>query len=261
VTIQTYSTADIKLTPRQRRREQSHFEKVRKAELTYSIQLRKIARQVGEIISHYQPADARILPEIQDLLNRYSHIIRPWAASTATRMIAEVARRDETAWQRHSAEINRGLIQEVRSAPIGDEVRRILQEQVHLITDIPIKAGEEMQALARKAYIAGDRYETIIPKIQAKVSGMTRNRATLIARTETAKTASAFVQARAKYIGADTYIWRTVRDADVRPAHKRLEGTVHSWDAPPIAEEGGQRHHPGEFPNCRCFSEPRIDDV
>jgi SPP1 gp7 family putative phage head morphogenesis protein len=118
-----------------------------------------------------------------------------------------------------------------------------------------------MQALARKAYIAGDRYETIIPKIQAKVSGMTRNRATLIARTETAKTASAFVQARAKYIGADTYIWRTVRDADVRPAHKRLEGTVHSWDAPPIAEEGGQRHHPGEFPNCRCFSEPRIDDV
>jgi uncharacterized protein with gpF-like domain len=178
-------------------------------------------------------------------------------------MIAEVARRDETAWQRHSAEINRGLIQEVRSAPIGDEVRRILQEQVHLITDIPIKAGEEMQALARKAYIAGDRYETIIPKIQAKVSGMTRNRATLIARTETAKTASAFVQARAKYIGADE-LYMEILCAMLMSGRmhiRLLEGTVHRWDAPPIAEEGGQRHHPGEFPNCRCFSEPRIDDV
>jgi SPP1 gp7 family putative phage head morphogenesis protein len=260
VTLQTYTT-DIKQTARQRRREESHFEKVRKAELTYSIQLRKIARQVSEIISHYQPLGLSALPEIQDLLNRYAHIIRPWAASNAARMIAEVSRRDETAWQRHSAEINRGLIQEVREAPIGDEVKRILQEQVHLITDIPIKAGEEMQALAHKAYLSGDRYQTIIPQIQAKVSGMTRNRATLIARTETAKTASAIVQARAKYIGADEYIWHTVRDRDVRRMHRLLEGSHHRWDTPPIAEEGGQRHHPGEFPNCRCYSEPIIADV
>jgi SPP1 gp7 family putative phage head morphogenesis protein len=93
---------------------------------------------------------------------------------------------------------------------------------------------------------------------------MTLNRANLIGRTEVAKASSAIVQARAQYIGSDSYIWRSVQDADVRRMHRLLNGTVHRWDDPPIAEDPiskGIRHHPGEFPNCRCYAEPILPAV
>ena len=48
----------------------------------------------------------------------------------------------------------------------------------------------------------------------------------------------------------EQYIWRTVKDSDVRPAHAAREGQTFSWTNPP---EGG---HPGEDYNCRCWAEP-----
>lgn len=48
----------------------------------------------------------------------------------------------------------------------------------------------------------------------------------------------------------EQYIWRTVKDSDVRPAHAAREGQIFSWTNPP---EGG---HPGEDYNCRCWAEP-----
>jgi len=48
----------------------------------------------------------------------------------------------------------------------------------------------------------------------------------------------------------EQYIWRTVKDSDVRPAHAAREGQIFSWTSPP---EGG---HPGEDYNCRCWAEP-----
>lgn len=50
------------------------------------------------------------------------------------------------------------------------------------------------------------------------------------------------------------YIWRTMRDGDVRSAHSSREGQVFSWDNPP---EGG---HPGEAHGCRCWAEPYEPD-
>jgi len=248
-------------TNRQKRREQAHWEKVRNAQTSYAIQLRKLARHVGELVSHYDPLTPQIIPQIEDLLNRYAWLIRPWAASTATKMIAEVARRDETAWHQHSAEIGRSLRQEVQKTPLGKETKRIQNEQVQLITSIPLQTAQDIQKLVREAYTKGERWETLVDQIHKKASTMTRNRATLIARTETSKVASAIVQARAKHVGSTQYVWHTVRDQYVRQTHRELEGTVQSWDDPPIAEAQGQRHHPGEFPNCRCFAEPIVDHL
>ncbi len=47
----------------------------------------------------------------------------------------------------------------------------------------------------------------------------------------------------------EQYIWRTVKDGDVRPAHAAREGKIFSWTNPP---KGG---HPGEDYNCRCWAE------
>src|SRR5690242_13731824 len=110
------------MTAKQRARERSYFDRVRRAELGYAQQLRKIARHVGEIIRAYKPGDSAVVPEIISVLQRYADVITPWARASALRMITEVARRDQTAWAKASATLGRNLRQEIRDTPIGDEV-------------------------------------------------------------------------------------------------------------------------------------------
>lgn len=256
----TLTTHDIKLTKAQRRAESAHFQKVRNAEKNYAIQLRKIARHVGEIIKHYKPGDPAMVPEIVNILSRYAEIIRPWAEATGARMIAEVTRRDEQAWVRTAKKIGRSLREEMQTSPIGEVARQLQTDQVELITSLPLEAAQRVQQLTHEYALKGKRYKELEQMIMATGS-VTASRATLIARTETAKAQSSIVQARAQHIGADSYIWHTVQDIYVRKAHKKLNGTVHKWSDPPIAEENGERHHPGNFPNCRCFAEPILPDI
>jgi SPP1 gp7 family putative phage head morphogenesis protein len=258
--IEPVRTGDIYLTRKQRQREAAHFHKVRNAENAYSVILRKIARHVAEIIRAYPIGNSAALPELNSVLSRYSEVIRPLARAVASRMIVEVGRRDALAWRRSSESMGRNLRREIQETPIGDEVRRILEEQVDLITSIPIEAARRVQQFTIEYVQGGKRYEELVPLIQAS-GNVTVNRATLIARTETARTASAIVTARAKHIGVTHGIWRTVRDVDVRPLHKKLEGLVFALDDPPVIGENGERGLPGTIYNCRCFLEPVLPDV
>jgi SPP1 gp7 family putative phage head morphogenesis protein len=241
-------------------RQQQHFERVRRAERGYAARLRAIARNVGHLISAFTPGDSEALPEMLEMLNRYSYIIRPWARATALRMIAEVTRRDATAWFRTSREIGVNLREMIENAPIGGVIQQMLDDQVDLITSLPREAGQRVQQYTQEFVAGGRRYDDLVQLIRDS-GNVTTNRAALIARTETAKAQSAIVQARSQHIGSDTYIWRTVRDNAVRREHRQLEGTLQRWDAPPVAEASGERHHPGNFPNCRCFAEPVLPAV
>jgi SPP1 gp7 family putative phage head morphogenesis protein len=255
------SFSDIRQTRRQARREAEHFARVQRASAVYQAQLRRIARQVGEIINAYPVGDPAALAALQSLLDQYASILRPWAQAAAARMIAEVLRRDETAWFRHAAMIGVELRREMLGpGPLGEVMRRLVDDQVQLITSIPIDAGRDVQAKSREYWAGGIRYDEL-RRFVLERSNVTYNRATLIARTETAKTSSAVTQSRAEFIGSTHFVWRSVRDKDVRRMHKLLNGTVHRWDDPPIAEENGERHLPGNFPNCRCFAEPILPDI
>lgn len=245
---------------RQLQRERQHFERVRRAERYYAQQLRAVARNIGMIINGFTPGDTDHLPQLIELLSRYSAMINPWARVTAARMIAEVSRRDAGAWFRLSREIGVELRNMIENAPIGGVIKQMLDDQVTLITSLPIDAGRRVQEYTQDFVVGGRRYDDLVQLVRDS-GNVTVSRATLIARTETAKCQSAIVQARAQHIGAEQYIWRTVRDAAVRREHRALEGTIQSWDDPPVAEAGGERHHPGNFPNCRCFAEPILPEV
>ena len=254
------TTFDIKPSAQTQRRAKAHFEKVRRASVQYAINLRKIARHVGDLINMFPAGDSELMPTLLDLLNRYANIIRPWASNAAAEMIADVYRRDELAWFRSSEIIGRLLADEVRNAPTGELARQLHYDQVELITSLPIEAGERVQKLTTELMTGGRRYDEAIPMIMNS-GNVTIARATLIARTETAKASSTLMEARATHIGSPGYIWHSVRDFRVRKRHRELEGTYHEWTNPPVAEENGERHHPGMFPNCRCYAEPIIPDV
>lgn len=236
-----------------------HWEAVRRSERYYAAQLRRVARHVGDLVSGFQANDPSVLQPLIDLLERYSYILEPWARAIAQRMVAEVARRDATAWMRASKEIGRNLRIEVYETPLGDVARKIVADQVDLIKSIPLEAAQRVQALSMEAQTGGRRWEEAAQMIREQY-GVSQSKATLIARTESAKASTAIVEARARHVGADQYRWWTAGDARVRPAHRRLNGRVYSWDSPPVAEASGERHHPGAFPNCRigCYAEPII---
>lgn len=253
-------THDVKLTPRQLRREAAHFAKVYATHNEYAIKLRKIARHTGDIIKEFKPGDLIQLQQLLAFLSQYSAILKPWAVSTAQLMVTQVARRDVQAWFKNAQHMSYAMKEEIRNAPTGEVMRQILEGQVHLITSIPLEAGQRVQQLTQEYIAGGRRYAELVPLVLDS-GNVTAARATLIARTETAKAASALTQARALHIGSTHYIWMTSNDYKVRESHKILNGKTFAWSDPPVAEQNGERHHPGQFPNCRCHAAPIIPEV
>lgn len=242
---------------RESAKERAAFSRVRKAERQYGVQLRKVAHHVGEIIKAHDPQSSDGLAEIKAILGKYSEVIEPWAKATAARMIADVGRRDEKAWEENSKAMGRSLREEIAKAPTGQYLRSKLAENVNLIKSLPTEAAERVHKLTLEAITNAGRASEIATEI-ARSGQVTVGRANTIARTEVARTASGLTEARAKHIGSEGYIWRTAGDADVRPSHRRMSGKFVAWSDPPTLD--GMTGHAGQFPNCRCYPEPVIPD-
>lgn len=252
---------------RETRAEQRYFAQVRRAELGYIRQLRYVARYVGEMVRDLVPPSLETFEEAENLrrridavLGRYAESLRPWAEAVAERVLADVMRRDERAWRRTASQMSRALGEEVRRAPTGEWYRAAMAEQVTLITSLPIEAARRVHERVIAAQQSGARASSLVAEI-LETGQVTRSRAELIARTETGRASTELTKARAIYIGADSYVWETSQDADVRTEHRKLSGRVFKWsEQPPIAGPNGQRYHAGAGPNCRCWPRPLVPD-
>lgn len=242
------------------RQERSRFASVRTAEVQYARALRSIAQQIGAIVTGFAGDNPFDHDEtIREALRRYSDLIEPWARITGARMLAEVSRRDESAWNQAARRMTRALSLEIKSAPTGEILRERLAEQVRLIRSLPLEAAQRVHHFTLLGLETAARADEAAAEIM-RSGHVARSRAVLIARTETARTASVLVEARAKYVGSEGYIWRTVGDADVRPLHRALAGKFIRWDNPPVAGSNGVRAHAGQIYNCRCHAEPVIPE-
>lgn len=230
------------------------FERVRRAERQYAVRLRKIARHIDDIVKTFGVGSAEQIRQMEAVLRRYAEIIRPWSTAAARRMLLEVARRDENAWKRNARLLGQSIRQEITSAPIGATLHALMAEQVELITSLPLEAAASVHEKALEALSTGARANQLAEEIM-QTGQVTKSRANLIARTETARAATTFTMVRSQYIGSDSYIWRTARDRRVRLLHRKLEGKIFRWDDPPVSGERGERSHPGCIYNCRCFPE------
>lgn len=235
------------------------FERVRNAEGFYGRQLRKIADHVDDLVKGVNPTHIDEIEVLRRMLERYADILRPWAETVARRMLIDVARRDERAWKTHAQLLGTELRRELTQAPIGERVRELMEDQVHLITSLPREASQRIHDLVTGNLYSGARASTVAAEI-LRTGAVTKSRANLIARTETGRASISLMQARAEHIGSDGYVWRTAHDRFVRPRHRRLEGTFHRWTEPPVSGENGERSHPGGIYNCRCYAEPVIPE-
>jgi SPP1 gp7 family putative phage head morphogenesis protein len=269
---------DRKETPYERRarqkaeaRAEKKFQAAANAHATYGAKLRQLAKQVAHIIEavadqEKPPYSSATIARIRDALRDYSKAIAPWARRATAQMMAEVDRRSRTALMAHAAEMGSELRLEILGAPVGEVMRQLMAEQVDLITSLPLEAAQRVHEKTLAAVSMGGRYVEQTAEIEQALAEAhpdatakwVRNRATLIARTETARTASKLVESRAKHIGAEQYEWMTSGDWKVRESHRKLDRTVHSWDNPPLSDPPDHRSHPGQIWNCRCVALPII---
>jgi SPP1 gp7 family putative phage head morphogenesis protein len=124
-------------------------------------------------------------------------------------------------------------------------------------------AEAEIKALRKnilKSVVAGDRYEAIAKTLQRSY-GVTANKAKFLARQETGLLMAKFKEVRYTSLGINEYKWKTVvgtPNHPVRETHKKLDGKIFRWDAPPITSEDGRRNNPGQDYNCRCTAIPIV---
>jgi len=250
-------TADRK--PKNFRLAQQRFLKSRKAEIEYARKLRSIAKQVGHIVQGFAPNGIVGNQEaLLSSLKKYAEMITPWAKVVAKRMLDDIARRDESMWSEMGESIGRNLKAEVMMTPTGGLMAEALNEQVKLITSLPLEAGERVHGLILMGMSDSTRAKQVAEDIMA-TGQVTKGRANLIARTEVSRVATELTKARATQAGITHYIWKTAGDSDVRSSHKHMNNKVVAFNDPPEVEPG-KFYHAGSFPNCRCYVQPVIPD-
>lgn len=235
------------------------FQKAGRVERSYLRALRQVVKQVDALVRAFAPKGKVTDPgELNSALRKYSELLRPWAKAVANRMLAEVKQRDEKAWKTLGENIGRNLRKEIQSTPVGQAMRSRLDEQVELITSLPLEAAQRVHKLTLEAATTGTRAEEIAQEI-LRTGKVTESRARMIARTEVARTASVLTQTRAEHVGSTHYIWRTAGDSDVRESHRQMNGKVVAWAEPPTLSDGTTTHA-GQIYNCRCYPEPILTE-
>lgn len=237
-----------------------HFHGRKKTESEYYYYLKQVARRINEIVSKfYDPANPYAVNALSVELEAYAATLTPWARQLARRMINRVNNYNYDDWRSVSSKLYNYFKRGYRDGDPAFTMATTLQDdEVNLIKSLPRDAAQRAQRMARDYLAKGLRPEALAEQI-LKTADIAKSRAQTIARTEIGKASTFLTKARAESIGARRFIWRTMEDQIVRPSHAALDGKIFLFDDPPEIEGEG-RHLPADFPNCRCYAEPIIDE-
>ncbi len=198
------------------------------------------------------------------LLQNYSTQLLDWATDVSSRMIYSVDKDDRKKWERQSKLISVGLREQIQNTPVGNLLKQYLDDNVGLITSMPLEAAKRVHKLILENQISGAKRATSLAEDIMAIGNITRNKAKLIARTETSRIATELTKARAQVFGGDWYVWRTSEDIRVRKSHKKMDGCLVSWAEAPsperlVGEKDYGNYHAGATFNCRCIADPFLD--
>lgn len=143
----------------------------------------------------------------------------------------------------------------LKNETIKPTLDKHIKENVDLIKSIPKEYHDRINEAINNGIVGGDDSVTL-KKAISEIGDITENRASLIARDQTAKMLSDLNQIRQTEIGIEAYIWSTVGDDRVRETHATNDGKRFYWNDPP--DETG---HPGEDVQCRCVADPDLSDL
>lgn len=135
-------------------------------------------------------------------------------------------------------------------------IDRFIAENQNLVESLAEDQFKAFQRITTQGIRSGLRVETIRDQLIESL-GISKGKASLLARDQTLKLFGELAETRQKAVGVEKYIWSTSNDERVRPRHADLEGTEQRWSDPPIVDpRSGRRAHPGGDYQCRCQALP-----
>ena len=232
-------------------------------EREYARELVKYVRKVRDICKHHIPAmvDAAMWNAIhaddwtEEQTEEIDKDITAEEEAAITAIILAMFNRVKTFNRRQQENIFRSIFGSTPKEISKEDYEKIRQiwanQNIELIHSINRRTLESIRyALSENIIRAVDR-KILIEELTESIMHMAEvneKRAALIACDQVGKLNSQLTQLEQMNQGVDSYIWVTMGDSRVRPAHREREGKRFYWDSPP---SGG---HPGWAIRCRCTS-------
>lgn len=239
------------------------FQPKRRIELMYQNSLTNAGKQMFDIIKD-MTSTTDILAALRAIM------FNQLADGLSKKIVTDLFNSSEKTWRQVARENSNGrLIYEALrkelQGPVGGSFLFQIQRNAEIIKSMPLDISREMTKFISEEAIKGRRSNAILEDLLQMFPDMTRNKARLIARTETSKTSTALTRARAENLGLNWYRWTTSEDSRVRDSHKIMDGVLVNWNDPPSPERlDGLKNPPapynaGDIYNCRCFPSPIVN--
>jgi SPP1 gp7 family putative phage head morphogenesis protein len=232
-------------------------------EQKYKAELKKVIIEIDKIINSFKKKfgtniDKKDVKQLTDKLNSYSSKLSGWAKQTVSKIFAQIDYKDKQAWEQNSKRMSAAMKHELLKTKTGTILKQYQNENVDLITSLPISAAERIHDIVFKNIYTGKKRASTVAQEIMKTGEVTQSRANTIARTETSRVANSLIQARAEQLEINAYRWVSSHDLKVRKAHKLMDGVICFFDDPPSPEELANeksygRYIPGGIFNCRCY--------
>lgn len=195
-------------------------------------------------------------PRFDELANLAARNIITYQANANARTWREAARKSSK-----GRKLYKYLRKELNK---NDEFNGLILQSADLIKTLPRNIATRVVKRVTKLGIEGKRAYEIAEDIKRYFPEATKASATLIARTQVAKTYAYITETRAKSVGVTYYIWHTVGGPRVRDSHQHMNNVIVFYSDPPSPEEligkkSQGRYHAGGIYNCRCYEEPVLD--
>ncbi len=135
-----------------------------------------------------------------------------------------------------------------------DILSKWVSKNVDLIKTIPRNSLGKIEEMVYRLYMDGTSNTNIVKEIHKQYS-ISKRHARMIARDQTAKLNADITEYQQRDAGIRRYEWSSSGDERVRKSHRKLDGHIFSWNAPPETDMG-RRCHPGQDYQCRCCALP-----
>ena len=201
--------------------------------------------------------DASPAAELREAMERMR---RDWQAQfddladTAGRRFADEA--TSTADRSFAAKLKKAgfTVRFQRTRAINDVIQASVSENVQLIKSIPQQYLTQVESIVTVGVQTGRDMGYIAKALQDQL-GVTRRRATIIARDQAGKSTAAIVRARQQEVGITQAVWlHSLGGRKPRRTHVAMNGKIYDivkgmWD-----EDEKAWVLPGQLINCRCVS-------
>ena len=207
----------------------------------------------------------RLARKYEDLIHSYESM----ATQFTERMYKDAKRKFMKQFEK---QVGIDVLKNLSERGLKEAFETQVQNNVALIRSIPSTYFEKIQEMVVSSALGQKKIEGGLVQAIQDLTHVTRNRAKLISRDQSAKAVSTFSQMRYQNLGCEKYIWRNSKDRRVagNPSglypdpdprskfhgnHWKREGKTFEWSNPP--PDG----HPGMPINCRCYAEPIFENL